>query len=377
MKKNGKKLLKLIPLLLGGAVGALLGFGIASGLDQALGDASPLLMLGAYAALLLGVYVIYMLHVILHEAGHLLCGLMTGYRFCSFRVMSLMWQKNRGGRIRFSRMTLAGTGGQCLMIPPEWTDNGFPFLLYNLSGALMNLLLGFFCALCAHWLRAWPIPHLLLNISAVFGLGFALLNGLPMPGLTASNDGSNILALRRSAAARRALWVQMKINEQLSLGLRLKDMPDEWFAAPPEEEMDHPLVCALAVFAVNRQMDQLRLAEAEAGIHALFRRKKGLLPVYRSLLTLEGACCELLLSHPGKLTEELASPAVQQVMKAMKTYPTVLRTRCITALLQDRDEEKFTRAMEEFDRRSSAHPNPQEIDSERELIALAQEVFHA
>ena len=45
----------------------------------------------------------YLLHIIVHEAGHMVCGLATGYRFVSFRVASLMWEKQKSGKIRFSR----------------------------------------------------------------------------------------------------------------------------------------------------------------------------------------------------------------------------------------------------------------------------------
>lgn len=79
------------------------------------------------------------LQTILHEAGHLVFGLASGYRFVSFRIGSLMWQKD-GGKLRFCRFQLAGTGGQCLMAPPDLTNGKMPCKLYNLGGALMNLI---------------------------------------------------------------------------------------------------------------------------------------------------------------------------------------------------------------------------------------------
>ena len=39
------------------------------------------------------------LQVILHEAGHLICGLVSGYRFVSFRIFSLTWIR-QGGKVR-------------------------------------------------------------------------------------------------------------------------------------------------------------------------------------------------------------------------------------------------------------------------------------
>lgn len=52
----------------------------------------------------------FYLQTILHEGGHLVCGLLTGYRFVSFRIGSWMVQRENG-RLRFHRYTLAGTAG--------------------------------------------------------------------------------------------------------------------------------------------------------------------------------------------------------------------------------------------------------------------------
>ena len=48
--------------------------------------------------------------LILHEGGHLVCGLATGYRFVSFRIGSWMLQREHG-KLRVRKFTLAGTGG--------------------------------------------------------------------------------------------------------------------------------------------------------------------------------------------------------------------------------------------------------------------------
>ena len=39
------------------------------------------------------------LQVSLHEAGHLMCGLASGYRFVSFRIFSFTWIR-QGGKVR-------------------------------------------------------------------------------------------------------------------------------------------------------------------------------------------------------------------------------------------------------------------------------------
>lgn len=79
----------------------------------------------------------FWLQAILHEGGHLVCGLLSGYRFLSFRVGSFTLLR-QNGRLVLRRFYLPGTGGQCLLEPPDGDE--VPFRLYNLGGGLANLL---------------------------------------------------------------------------------------------------------------------------------------------------------------------------------------------------------------------------------------------
>ena len=61
----------------------------------------------------------------------------------------------KDGRLQFCRYQLAGTGGQCLLAPPPWREEGFPSLLYNLGGPAANLLSAALCGLAGRK-RLWP-----------------------------------------------------------------------------------------------------------------------------------------------------------------------------------------------------------------------------
>ena len=98
-------------------------------------------MLLSYAVLCIWICVSLFLQLIIHETGHLVFGLLSGYRFSSFRIGSFMWMKVNG-KLVCKKLTVAGTGGQCLMIPPELQDGKIPVLMYNLGGSIMNLVVG-------------------------------------------------------------------------------------------------------------------------------------------------------------------------------------------------------------------------------------------
>ena len=73
-------------------VGAACGYFVAMYADQILpSDVAPGAFLLWCGTLLLLLYAAVFLQLILHEAGHLLFGLASGYRFSSFRIGSMMW----------------------------------------------------------------------------------------------------------------------------------------------------------------------------------------------------------------------------------------------------------------------------------------------
>ena len=73
-----------------------------------------------------------LIQIVIHEGGHLVFGRISGYRFSSFRIMNLMWIEDQG-KIKLKHLQVAGTGGQCLMSPPDLIDGKIPVVLYNLG----------------------------------------------------------------------------------------------------------------------------------------------------------------------------------------------------------------------------------------------------
>ncbi|MDR3313228.1 MAG: hypothetical protein LBS96_02080, partial [Oscillospiraceae bacterium] len=96
-------------------------------------------------ALYIGAAVIFLLGVVLHEAGHLAGGLLSGYRFVSFRIFSWVLFKE-DQKLRFRRSRQGFVVGQCLMAPPE-EGEAFRFMLYNLGGGLFNAIATVLCLL--------------------------------------------------------------------------------------------------------------------------------------------------------------------------------------------------------------------------------------
>lgn len=347
-------------------IGAACGFIMMAYMDacmhagRTLGETLP-----EVALLIAGMYAAIAAQLILHEAGHLAFGLMTGYRFCSFRVFSLIWVKI-GGRIRLRRLSIAGTGGQCLMAPPEMKNGKIPVTLYNLGGSIMNLLTGA-AALAAFFAALQGMGAALLLVTAAVGLGIALMNGIPLHMGVMDNDGMNVVTLRRDAEAMRSFWIQMKVNELQTQGVRLRDMPEAWFALP--EKMDDAMTAALGVLACNRLMDAHQF-DAAAALMARMTRCTAMAGVHRAMMACDMEYIALITR--GKAAQETARTAAQQkIMKQMKDFPSVLRIEYACALLKEGDRAGSERIRARFEKLAGRYPYPGDVQSERELMDIA------
>lgn len=135
--KQKKNIEKIIIFILFTIAGFLLGSRIAKNLDTVDDKGAYLLKI---SVVFLSLYVSLLLTTIIHEAGHLVMGLATGYKYLSFRIGSIVLQKTEQG-LKFKKYSIAGTGGQCLMIPPEVKNpEDVPYFWYNFGGGLFNLL---------------------------------------------------------------------------------------------------------------------------------------------------------------------------------------------------------------------------------------------
>ena len=187
------------------------------------------------------------------------------------------------------------------------------------------------------------------------------------------NDGYNAISLGKSKDAMQAFWLQMKMNEQLSKGLRLKDMPDEWFEIPSDEAMKNNLVAAIGVSVCNRLMDQHRFQEADAQMAHILSIESGMIGLHRNLVICDRMYHELIHENRSKVVASFYTKEQQKFMKAMRTFPSVIRTEYAYALLVEKDQGKAGKAMEAFEKVSKTYPYPNDINSERELIQIAEE----
>ena len=198
--------------------------------------------------------------IVVHEAGHLIMGLLTGYRVVSFRIFNLTLLR-QDGRLRIKRFSLAGTGGQCLMSPPDRPIAEIDTRWYNLGGVLMNALTAAaaLSCVCLFPMNVWL--KMFLAIFSFFGICCALLNGIPMKVSGIGNDGYNLLHLEREPENKRFLYCILAVNARLQSGERIDSLPEEWFAATGAPDWSNGLEANWRLMGATRLLAQHRWQE--------------------------------------------------------------------------------------------------------------------
>lgn len=356
------------------AIGALCGFFAIQWVDLSfLTSLSPRMQFLGFVFLFALIYLAYLLQVILHETGHLLVGLACGYRFSSFRIGKLMLLR-RNGRMQWARFSLAGTGGQCLLIPPKPKDGRIPMVGFLLGGSALNLLAGGAALTLAYLLREYAFAMIFFGAFGLIGIFSALLNGIPLRTKMIANDGANALEMKRDARAALEFARHLEINAQSVEGVRLREMPEGWFEMPSVAELRSNAYAERAVFRCNRLMDEGRFEAAEEAIRHLSDAESAMAGVHRKLLICDQIFCELVGECRTEVLGELYTREQYSFMRSMKDYPSVIRTEYAYALLYQHDGSKARMLRDAFEKCAKSYPNVGEICTERELLACADRI---
>lgn len=280
----------------------------------------------------------FIIIVISHEAGHLLFGILSGYRFVSFRIFNLTLIK-KDGRFALKRFSIAGTGGQCLLLPPDRPIEKIPTAWYNFGGVFVNILeliAAFFILQAAS--NAFIIESLVIFI--LIDAILILINGIPMKISGAGNDAYNMFALRKNMIAKRGLMDALRINCEAQNGTRLKDMPDSWFLVPDTIDFKNPLEVSIPLSAASRLVDELEFEEALKMFEDIYSYKDSIIPLYRKEIE-----CELvfLFLVCGK-TDEAKTLLTPDLKRYIVTYRNVMSSKqrilCAIDLYIDNNREK-------------------------------------
>lgn len=323
-----------------------------------------------FVGVLLALYV----QLILHEVGHLIFGLISKYKFVSFRVGDWVLYKKEG-KIHWGKYYLANATGHCLMVPPNMKDGKIPHQLYNFGGAIMNLLAAGVASIIFVFLKVGIFGGAFCIAMVLVGLFLAVINGLPLRFAEIGNDGYNVFALSENHESLQSFWIKLKIKEMLTGGMRLKDMPEDWFEKPDSEGLKNNMVATVAAIRCNRLTDSLKFDEAGKEIEELLNCENGLSDAQSMFLQTEQIFCEIHGQRREEVLNRMKEKEVRNFMKTMKSVPSILRTQYAYALLVEGDSQKAFDIKKRFQKIMERYPYEGEAEMEWELIHYCEDNF--
>lgn len=304
--------------------------------------------------------------VITHELGHLVFGYLTGYQFISYRIFVFTILKENG-KLRFCRMSVPGTGGQCLMAPPrKKPDGSYPFVLYNLGGILL-------CGI----LSLIPLVFsLVAPVSETFGMclfifGFVsfvmnLMNAIPTNGKSMVNDATNLKLAWRNPAARDALWNQLEYCALHAQKIRTVDMPEELFFLPEEKDLGNVLLIWQAIADIERAEDSGNYEKAREITYFVLNHAPFIFTLYEGLLQAEAVFLDSLLGQNGQQTENFYKKISK--LKPLHNIPSVQRAVYAYLALCERNSEEAEKAKDTLQKKLKKIPFATDLAFEQRQV---------
>ena len=312
--------------------------------------------------------------IILHEFGHLIGGLLSGYEFISFRIGSLTLVHTTDG-FKFKRYVIPGTLGQCLMMPSDpATKENFKFILYNVSGGLCNILLAFL-SLGLYFMvdQMYIQAFLLINTLVYFVVG--ITNLVPFSE-TIPNDGKNLLSLLKHQKVRFAFYHLLKMTGLQYKGTILSEMPDDYFELElTDDDYSQALLMNLKANTILRLYEQNRFEDALSLQEDLMLHVDKFVPFLRFIVKRELIFTKIILNHELIDMDTIYDKEFKQFIQATRSVLDTARFQ-YAYLLATHDIEAANKQLQHFNQLLIDSPSCAEAQAETELITKLQQHFN-
>lgn len=208
-----------------------------------------------FSLLLIYIVVSFLLHMVLHELGHLIFGWLTGYTFLSYRIFSWSIIKENG-RIVAKKQKQNAALGQALMVPDEkWDSEDYPYQLYMSGGLIFNAAV-LLVAIVLFQLSILPlVPVLILSAMAIF---FFLSNCIPRE----LNDGAVMKKSRESKEYRKMMYHQLRTVYHLFNGKELNQLPIESFERSESIPLENPYTVYVMRLSYYKELSEFNFGSA-------------------------------------------------------------------------------------------------------------------
>ncbi len=329
-------------------------------------DALPYLSKAAMTIIL--ICVAFFLQLIIHEGGHLVAGLLTGYRFVSFRVLNWLLIR-KDDRLQWRNFELAGTGGQCLLAPPDKPLDQIDTRWYNAGGALANVITTVLAIVLMYTVDMPFWLHSLMFLMTFIGVSFALLNGIPMKVGGVANDGLNLFQMEKDQPAKLCFCNILDVNARGQEGEPYTEMPERLFAMPDPFDWENALHVGSVLLSVTRMMAFHRWEDAYQLLTKAHDNKDSYMRLYQ--LEIENMMTQVCFftGRDDEARKHYSKEVAKHVTQHASTQSDKQLTRMAVALALDGDRPRAEQILKEVEARRDRY-------AQQSDVALSLDLMH-
>lgn len=232
----------------------------------------------------------------------------------------------------------------------------------------------------AAFLADGPTPRMLFTVFAIWNAADVLINGIPFRGYV-DNDAQNLLEMSRSQEAVRKYRQGMMMSVMKFRGVRIKDMPEEWFYLPTDEELRSSTFAVDDAFQYYyRLAAQDRDEEAERLTDRLLAEGVPLNDGQRAVLRINRAIAEMKKGVKTQeeclgISEKWLDGPTKQYISALGRSPNGLRVQYALAMLVKGHIYKARRLEEEYDEAVRKHPMTRNEEEDKKFFREIREAY--
>ncbi|NLV88010.1 MAG: DUF1385 domain-containing protein [Tissierellia bacterium] len=368
--KNKKETIKsllinIIYLLVGGAIGFILPAYYGAFMGPYIKNGNIFIFLLGIIGMFLILFIGYLVHIIIHETGHLIFGLLSGYSFISFRIGPYIIVREKGNLI-LKKYNLPGTAGQCLMVPPDIENGKYPFLLYNCGGVILNLLVAIPAIIVGRNVN-FPLNAILIG-SGMVGLFIVVTNGIPLIIGGVPNDAHNVFSIIKDEEAKRSFFIQLKTHALQSQGVRIKDMALDTFKLKEDSNLANPLNTAQRLLEYTWYLDNMDLENAKKCIDSFKPYFNKIATLFKYEINCERMFLELVGNCDRDLIDRLYDKNLKKYIKTARFMISKKRLLMAYEGFYNNSKEKALEYYEELKDLASKYPIKGEAAMELMLV---------
>lgn len=158
------------------------------------------------------------IHLLAHESGHLIGGILSGYRLLCLQFGPLNIVRNAKGKLTL--MWRSRLSGQCIMISNQ--IEAVHFKLYNLGGVFANILI-LTLSFVLLYFDSFYLSLLFIELLFV-GVQKAVVNLIPHKTHSIPNDGYVVKLLKQNKAVQQDYAIYLTLYGKLFLGEQINPL---------------------------------------------------------------------------------------------------------------------------------------------------------